>query len=100
MYYAKFQTSLPKNKGMAKVFVSPIGGKIQQNVVLRHLKETHTAIKFFLNLWYLLIETYDLLQIAEESSEMWKMTVLKWREGLSKEERPLNKPKEWACKDN
>ena len=42
--------SLPKNKGMAIVFVSPIGGKILQNVVLRDLKETHTAIKLFLNL--------------------------------------------------
>ena len=69
MYYTKFRTSLPKNKGVAIVFVSPIGGKTQQNVVLRHLKETHTAIKFFLNLWYLPIETYYLLQIAEESSE-------------------------------
>ena len=62
--------SLPKNKGMAIVFVSPIGGKIQQNLVLRHAKENHTAIKFLLNLWYLPIETYNLLQIAEESSEM------------------------------
>ena len=42
--------SLPKNKGMAIVFVSPIGGKIQQNVVLPALKETRTAIKLFLNL--------------------------------------------------
>ena len=46
-FHTKFPTPLPKNKGMAIVFVSPIGGKIQQNVVLRDVKETRTAIKFF-----------------------------------------------------
>ena len=70
MFHTKFPMSLPKNIGMAIVFVSPIGGKIQQNVVLRDVKETRTAIKFFLNLWYLQTETYNLLQIVEESSEM------------------------------
>ena len=50
MFHTKFPTSLSKNKGMAIVFVSPIGGKIQQNVVLRDVKETRTVIKFFLNL--------------------------------------------------
>ena len=55
---------------MAKVFVSPIEGKIQQNAVLQDLKEISTAIKFFLNLWYLPTETYNLFQIAEESSEV------------------------------
>ena len=49
--------------------MGPIGGKIQQNVVLRDVKETRTAIKFFSNL-YLPTETYNLLQIAEELSEM------------------------------
>ena len=57
---------------MPIVFVSPIGGKIPQIVVLRDVKETHAAIKFFLNLWYLPTETFNLLQIAEESSEMEK----------------------------
>ena len=70
MFHNKFPTSVLKNKGMAIVFVSPIGGKIQQNVVLRDVKETRTAIKLFLNLWYLPTETYNLLQIAEESLEM------------------------------
>ena len=42
--------SLSKNKEMAIDFVSPIGGKIQQNVVLRDVKETRIAIKLFLNL--------------------------------------------------
>ena len=50
--------------------MSPIGGKIQQNVVLRDEKETGTAMIFFLNLWYLKTETYKILQIAAESSEM------------------------------
>ena len=62
--------SLLKNKGMAINFASPIGGKIQQNAVLREVKETRTAIKLFLNLWYLPIETYNLLQLDEKSSEM------------------------------
>ena len=75
MFHTKFPTSLPKNKGMAKVFVSPIEGKIQQNAVLQDVKEISTAIKFFLNLWYLPTETYNLLQIAEESSEVCK----KWQ---------------------
>ena len=69
MFHYKFPTSVLKNKGMAIVFVSPIGAKIQQNVVLRDVKETRTAIKLFLNL-YLPTETYNLLQIAEESLEM------------------------------
>ena len=55
---------------MTIVFVSPIGGKLQQNLVLRDVKEAHTAIKFFLNLGYLPTETFNLLQKAEESSEM------------------------------
>ena len=42
--------SVPKNKGMAIVFVSPIIGKIQKNVVLRDEKETRTAMIFFLDL--------------------------------------------------
>ena len=42
--------SFPNNKGMAIVFVSPTGGKIKQNVVLRDVEETRTAIKLFLNL--------------------------------------------------
>ena len=50
MFHTKFLMSLSKNKGMAIDFVSPIGGKIQQNVVLRDVKETRTAIKLFLNL--------------------------------------------------
>ena len=50
MFHTKFPMSLPKNKGMAIVFVSPIGGKIQQNVFLREVKETRTAIRLFLNL--------------------------------------------------
>ena len=50
MFHTKFPTSLLKNKGMVIVFVSPIGGKIQQNVVLQNLKETRTAIELFLNL--------------------------------------------------
>ena len=50
MFPTKFPMSLPKNKGMAIVSVSPFGGKIQQNVVLRDLKETRTEIKLFLNL--------------------------------------------------
>ena len=70
MFDSKFPTSLQKNKGMAIVFVSPIGGKIQQNVVSQDVKETSTGIKLFLNLWYLPTETYNLLQIVEESSEM------------------------------
>ena len=70
MFHTKFQMSLPKNKGMTIVFVSSIGGKIQQNVVLRDLKETRTAIKLFLNLCYFPTETYNLLQIAEKSTEM------------------------------
>ena len=37
--------SLSKNKGMAIEFVSPIGGKIQQNVVLRDLKENSHSDK-------------------------------------------------------
>ena len=49
--------------------MSSIRGKIQQNVVLRDVKETRTVIKFFLNL-YLPTETNNLLQIAEELSEM------------------------------
>ena len=28
------------------------------------------------------------------------MSEFKRREGFSNEERPLRKPKEWACKDN
>ena len=50
MFHTKFPTSLSKNKGMAIVLVSPIGGKIQQNVVLRDVKKTRTAIKPFLSL--------------------------------------------------
>ena len=50
--------------------MSPIWGKIQQNVVLGDVKETCAAIKFVLNLWYLPTETFNLLQIAEDSSEM------------------------------
>ena len=50
MFHTKFQTSVPKNKGMAIVFVSPITGKIQQNVVLRDEKETRTAMIFVLDL--------------------------------------------------
>ena len=49
-FHTKFPMSLSKNKGMAIDFVSPIGGKIQQNVVLRDVKETRIAIKLFLNL--------------------------------------------------
>ena len=70
MFHTKFQMSLSKNKGIAIDFVSPIGGKIQQNVVLRDVKETRIAIKLFLNLWYLPTETYNLLQLAEKSPEM------------------------------
>ena len=55
---------------MVLVFVSPIGGKLQQNVVLQDVKETHTALKLFLSLRYLPTETYNLLQIAGELSEM------------------------------
>ena len=50
MFHTKFPVSLSKNKGMATGFMSPFGGKIQQNVVLRDVKETRTAIKLFLNL--------------------------------------------------
>ena len=70
MFHTKFPMSLSKNKGMGIDFVGPIGGKIQQNVVLRDVKETRMAIKLFLNLWYLRTETYSLLQLAEKSSEM------------------------------
>ena len=70
MFHTKFPMSLLKNKRMAINFASPIGGKIQQDAVLREVKETRTAIKLFLNLWYLPIETYNLLQLAEKSSEM------------------------------
>ena len=35
---------------MAIDFVSPIGGKIQQNVVLQDVKETPIVIKLFLDL--------------------------------------------------
>ena len=45
MFHTKFPMSFSKHKGMAANFVSPIGGKIQQNVVLRDVKETRTAIK-------------------------------------------------------
>ena len=47
--------------------MSPIEGKIQQNAVLQDVKEISTAIIFFLNLWYLPTEAYNLLKIAEES---------------------------------
>ena len=50
MFHTKFPMSLSKNKGMGIDFVDPIGGKIQQNVVLRDVKETRMAIKLFLNL--------------------------------------------------
>ena len=50
MFHTKFPTSISNNKGIVIVFVSPVGEKIQQNVVLRDVKETRTAIKFFLNL--------------------------------------------------
>ena len=50
MFHTKYPMSLSKNKGMAIDFVSPIGGKLQQNVVLRDVKETRIAIKLFLNL--------------------------------------------------
>ena len=50
MFHTKFPMSLLKNKGMAINLASPIGGKIQQNAVLREVKETRTAIKLFLNL--------------------------------------------------
>ena len=50
MFHTKFPMSLSKNKGMGIDFVGPIGGKIQQNVVLRDVKETRMAIKLFLNL--------------------------------------------------
>ena len=70
MFHTKFPMSILQNKGMAIDFVSPIEGKIQQNVVLRDVKETRTAIKLFLNLWYLPTETYNLLQLAEKSLEM------------------------------
>ena len=36
----------------------------------RTWKKLTVAIKFFLILWFLPTETYNLLQIAEESSEM------------------------------
>ena len=39
MFHTKFPVSLSKNKGMATDFVSPFGGKIQQNVVLRDVKD-------------------------------------------------------------
>ena len=45
MLHTKFPMSLSKNKGMAIDFVSPIGGKLQQNVVLRDVKETRIAIR-------------------------------------------------------
>ena len=48
-----------ENKGTRIVFVSPIGGKIQQNVVLWDVKEIHAAIEFFLNLRYLPTETIN-----------------------------------------
>ena len=70
MFHTKFPMPLSKNKGMAIYFVSPIGGKIQQNVVLQDVKETRIAIKLFSNLWFLPTETYNLLQLAEISSEM------------------------------
>ena len=50
MFHTKFPMSLSKHKGMALDFVSSIGGKIQQNVVLRVVNETRIAIKLFLNL--------------------------------------------------
>ena len=50
MFRTKFLTLLPKNIRIAIFFMSPVGGKIQQNVVLQDVKETRTAIKFFLNL--------------------------------------------------
>ena len=50
IFQTKFSMPLWKNKGIAIVFVSPIGGKIQQNVVLWDVKETRTALKFILNL--------------------------------------------------
>ena len=50
MFHTKFPMSLPQKKGMTIDFVSPIGGKIQQNVVLRDVKKTRIVIKLFLNL--------------------------------------------------
>ena len=50
IFHIKSPMSLSKNRGMAIYFVSPIGGKIQQNAVLRDVKETRIGIKLFLNL--------------------------------------------------